>query len=173
MLYCPYCNQYVKEYYSATQQRCRECYLKYQRQYYQNHKRKEYFKKYHKQHADTKRAAAQAWSKVNRARINENRKKWRQNNPEKIKAYKKKYRHKINVRQQTLRKLNGLRGGLICSRCGGPFEEFHHTTYDPQRPLAGLFLCRACHGEEHASQRRCDSGTQCPELVQEKRANFS
>ena len=77
-----------------------------------------------------------------------NNKKWRENNPEKVKAYSI-----VNEAVRTGKLINPRR----CSICNVEKEdvEAHHEDYS--KPLDVIWLCTACHSKIH-KQKRVENG---------------
>lgn len=44
-----------------------------------------------------------------------------------------------------------------CEVCCGPYEEFHHFTYDIDNPLDGIFVCKQCHVKIHTGEIKCQT----------------
>lgn len=77
---------------------------------------------------------------------------WAKKNPEKMRAYHKKYyeknKEKHYIRCKTALKIK-IPLGLYCQKCGKNLaQERHHPNY--LFPLKVVFICRDCHGLIHA-----------------------
>lgn len=78
------------------------------------------------------------WYKENRARVSSlSIRKWRERNPDKVKAYRAVY----------VAKRNGTLKPKPCRRCGNVKAEAHHDDYS--KPLKVIWLCKQHHEERH------------------------
>ncbi|MBI5014365.1 MAG: hypothetical protein HZB55_02590 [Deltaproteobacteria bacterium] len=91
-----------------------------------------------------------------RTRVVAGLRRWRRQDPALKAEYKRRHRARHPERLRAERELRkALAAGLVtrepCGLCGAEHVEAHHLDYG--RPLAVVWLCKACHWQHHRSTR--------------------
>lgn len=104
---------------------------------------------------DRATARARRESEVVRAAIRERSRRWRRENPGKVRELTRSYRARFPARKRAYETVAAAlsSGRLIrrpCARCGSEHSQAHHPHgYDGSLALDVLWLCSFCHHREH------------------------
>ena|SRR6266850_4092808 len=123
----------------------------------------EYMRGWRRRNPEKCRSAEAKWRAGNREHCLQYRREWMERNREYMREYMREY-HRRWVKRNLIKKAawsavqHAIESGKLvrpacCSRCGLVCAaEAHHK--DHSKKLEIVWLCRSCHGVEHAKQRK-------------------